>query len=173
MVYHRTRRAFWAFRSTATKFLLSSLLLGVATVLLCAVAAAKWSGRLDLVGVLRGWGPDACLVMAALSTTKLAFGVSVLRHLRDRHHTPGRRTARLLVGPLLGPVQARIALALVGGALLPLLARAAASRPESSLADFSVLIVASFVMTLAAELLERYLFFTAVVAPRMPGGLGA
>jgi hypothetical protein len=33
-------------------------------------------------------------------------------------------------------------LALVGGALLPLLARAAASGPNNSLADFSVLVVA-------------------------------
>ena len=62
---------------------------------------------------------------------------------------------------------------MVGGTLLPLLAYFAFSGPNSSQADFTILMVASFVMTLAAELLERYLFFTAVIAPKMPGGLGA
>ena len=173
MIYHHTRRVFWAFRATATKFLLSTALLGVATVLLSAIAAAAWSGRLEFHDMLRGWGRPACLIMAVASAGKLAFGLLSLRHLRDRHHTPMRRTARLLVGPLIRPVVARISLAVVGGTLLPLLGYFAFSGPNSSRADFTILMVASFVMTLAAELLERYLFFTAVIAPKMPGGLGA
>ena len=173
MIYHDTRRVFWAFRYTATKFLLSTLLLGVATVLLSAVASAAWSGRLDFHGMLRGWGRPACLLMAGVSAVKLAFGLITFRHLRDRDHTPMRRTARLLIGPLLRPVLARIALALVGGTLLPLLACLASSGPRSTPAEFAILTVASFAMTLAAEFLERYLFFTAVIAPRMPGGVGA
>jgi len=123
--------------------------------------------------MLRGWGRPACLLMAGVSAVKLAFGLVTFRHLREREHTPMRRTARLLAGPLLRPVLARIALALVGGTLLPLLACLAFSGPRSTPADFAILTVASFAMTLAAEFLERYLFFTAVIAPRMPGGVGA
>jgi DMSO reductase anchor subunit len=45
--------------------------------------------------------------------------------------------------------------------------------PESPLPDLMITVsmAVAWVACLAGELLERYLFFAAVAAPRMPGGV--
>jgi DMSO reductase anchor subunit len=40
-------------------------------------------------------------------------------------------------------------------------------------ANVPFLAVAAFVLSVTGELLERYLFFTAVATQKMPGGIGA
>ncbi|MGH7213458.1 MAG: DmsC/YnfH family molybdoenzyme membrane anchor subunit [Tepidisphaeraceae bacterium] len=171
MVYHDTRRPFWRWRFTAPKFFLTTLILGLATTLLSALAGAAWSATLTVQQALTESAPMTCRILAAAMVLKLGYGLLTFLPLRDRHHTPMKRTARLLLGPLLQPLLARYALGLLGGVLLPLLTIVSlrSDRP----ADCAVLIAASFLMTLAGEFIERYLFFTAVVAPKMPGGLGA
>ena len=171
MVYHDTRRPFWHARYTGVNFFLTTLLLGTATLLVSAVCTAAARGGAERLYLLRGWGAPACTALVALSATKLLLGLLPLRHARDRRQTPMKRTAHLLCGPLLRPMLARNVLTLIGGVLLPLVARSGlnAGRPP---ADFAVLVVAAFVLTVIGELMARYLFFTAVVAPRMPGGLG-
>jgi DMSO reductase anchor subunit/ferredoxin len=177
MVYHDTRRAFWRGPFTAVNFGLTTLLLGIATLFVSALSAAALHPSLPLLDLVRGWGRTACVWLAALAGLKLLLGVAPLLHLRDRRHTPMRRTARLLSGPLLHPLIARTVLTLVGGVLLPLIAIAGLGHHPAGVPvspeDFAILIVAAFLMLVAGELVARYLFFTAVVAPRMPGGLGA
>ena len=177
MVYHDTRRAFWRGPFTAVNFGLTTLLLGTAALFMSALSAAALHPSLPLLELARGWGRTACAWLATLAGLKLLLGFAPLLHLRDRRHTPMRRTARLLGGPLLRPMIARTVLTLVGGILLPLLAMAGVGHHATALpgspADFAILVVAAFLMLLAGELVARYLFFTAVVAPRMPGGLGA
>lgn len=171
MIYHDTRRAYWRWRHTAPRFFLGALLLGVSTTLLAAVARAFWLPEADLRRELSGWGIAACQGLVILTVAKLTCEALIFRHLRDRHNTPMKRTARLLAGALLHPALARCALGLTGGVLLPLLASRALGAASSHV-DAAILVVAAFLMMLAGELLERYLFFTAVVAPKMPGGLG-
>jgi Fe-S-cluster-containing dehydrogenase component/DMSO reductase anchor subunit len=171
MVYHDTRREFWRLRHAGPSFLLSALLLGVAATLLAALLSAASSSQLGVPQALRGWAQVACAVMAVVSLVKLSLGLLVVRHLWGHDSTPMARTARLLTGPLLRTTLARIGSGLIGGVMLPLLARAVLSGASANAADLVVLIGAAFTMTLVSELIERYLFFTAVVAYRMPGGL--
>jgi DMSO reductase anchor subunit len=171
MIYHDTRRPFWHFRYTASKFLLSSLLLGLATTLLTMIAAAymRMPGSAD---ALRLVGAASCTIIAGFSLLKIALALLTLRHLRDRQQTPMKRTARLAIGPLRLPVVARLVLAAIGGVALPLMASGTIARGNVT-TPLLIVVAVSFAMTLASELLERYLFFTAVVAPKMPGGLGS
>jgi len=109
------------------------------------------------------------LIIAA--ACKLAFEASLFAHLRGKQHSPMKRSALLMTGDLATAAKWRFALGVVGGWLLPAFwiwqVRATASAAIVS----HVLIAGQFAALLAGELLERYLFFTAVVAPRMPGGL--
>jgi DMSO reductase anchor subunit len=47
----------------------------------------------------------------------------------------------------------------------------ASQSDDFSRASLLILVVMLFAACLVGELLERYLFFAAVAAPRMPGGL--
>jgi Fe-S-cluster-containing dehydrogenase component/DMSO reductase anchor subunit len=167
MIYHDTQRIFWVARNTVTRFLLTSLLLGLTTLLLAAALGAALSDKIALREVVAGWGRQAYLAVITVSLLKLGFEAMVLRHLWERRYTPMRRTAMLMTGPLLRLTLARFALGLLGGVLLPLLA---IGTHTAGAAEFGILLVAVFLMTLGSELLERYLFFTAVAAPKMPGG---
>ncbi|HEX5446742.1 MAG TPA: hypothetical protein VFW87_23190, partial [Pirellulales bacterium] len=85
-------------------------------------------------------------------------------------HGPLKRTALLMVGELKSVTQGRFALGLFGGVLLPLAMAGglgATHDADTRLAlAVHALIVAALLM---GELMERFLFFTAVVAPKMPG----
>jgi hypothetical protein len=65
-------------------------------------------------------------------------------------------------GPLRRTFLARLTLGFLGGILLPLVSMGYPSLP---------LAVAALVITLAAETLERLLYFQAVVRHRMPGNI--
>lgn len=67
----------------------------------------------------------------------------------------------------------RFGLGLLGGILLPGIFVLVASNPESGSGPLVAVAVLIFLATLWAELLERYLFFSVVDAPRMPGGVSA
>lgn len=62
---------------------------------------------------------------------------------------------------------------ILGGITLPYLLLHSPSEVGASFSDAAVamIVAAAFLASLAGELCERYLFFTAAVAPRMPGGL--
>ncbi len=83
--------------------------------------------------------------------------------------TPLKRSALLMTMDLASAAKWRFALGITGGILLPGLWL---WHSESSGAWLLHAVVAGqFLALVAGELLERYLFFTAVVASRMPGGL--
>lgn len=167
MLYHDTRRVFWQAQHTITKFFLTASLLGLTTLLLAAALGAVVSDKIALQEVVTGWARQAYLAIIAVSLLKLAFEAMVLRHHWDRRHTHLRRTAVLMTGPLRRVTLLRLALGLIGGVLLPFLAL---SMPTTGAAEFGILLIPVFLITLASEFLERYLFFAAVSAPKMPGG---
>ncbi len=157
MVYVATRRAQWSGTQTGIRFFGSTLSLGAASVITVYVATG---GTFDVIG--RG------LLELILSVTlaKVAFESSVFVHYRSRHLSILKRVAMLMLDDLAKFTLARFVLATIGGILLPTLLLSGA------LNHLSVPVCGSiFITLLTAELLERYLFFRAAPASRMPGGI--
>ena len=154
MVYHVVRRAFWRFASAGPKFFGTTVVMGLALAFL----------------VRDGAGAVSLWLMAA-TCVRLALDCQVLVHLRDDWLTPARRTALLLRGVLAPLAVARVGLGVVGGLLLP----ATAFTLGATLPPWmgAALAVGSCLTLLAGEILERILFFRAVVRLKMPGGLSS
>jgi formate dehydrogenase iron-sulfur subunit len=150
MIYHDTRRALWNWRRSAAMFFGSTAALGC-----CALLALDPS---------RGETLSALVIAVA---AKLLVEISVLRHVTDRELTPLKKTALLITGPFQWLAFGRLALtpAAFGAALL--LHMGAIPSTHTALAWLP------FTLAFAGEILERILFFRAVDAPKMPGGLPA
>jgi formate dehydrogenase iron-sulfur subunit len=149
MIYVDTRREFWSGPQSGAKFFGTVLLLGAASAWVFAHTAALIP-----------------LVMVA-AIGKLAFEHRIYRRLLDDDtlgQEPLSKTAHLLVGELGLFARSRVVCGLVGGVLLPALCLL---TPGVSLA------VSAFALCVIGELLERYLFFTAVVTRKMPGAIAS
>jgi hypothetical protein len=79
-----------------------------------------------------------------------------------------KRSAELHIGPLSEVTLARFGCGLLGGIILPIIA--SDQTPGEPLSRV-IVVVATAAALLAGELLERYLFFAAAAAPRMPGAI--
>lgn len=160
MVYVATRRPHWSGTLTGIRFCGTALALGSASVLaVCAVTSSSesLSGR----GVLLlPW------VVTAAVAPKLLVDVWVLSHVRKRQLSIHKRTAILMLGELGAVTKARFAFALVGGLAMPLFIAGFGLGSHAPLLSLLMLVLLA-----AAELSERYLFFRAAPASRMPGGL--
>ena len=80
----------------------------------------------------------------------------------------------LLTGDLATATKWRFGCGLVGGVLLPLgmlLVGSLSSAAPATDGPMAFVACVAFALLVAGELLGRYLFFSAVVAQRMPGGL--
>lgn len=170
MIYAFTQRAFWSFPLTATRFVLTTALLGIAAtwVTLLALAVIN-NGPVTRLLVRRG--DLVCEALMIVAVTKLAFEALIFRHLLRKQTTPLKRSAMLMTGPLVRWTQARFACGLIGGLLMPAILRSLIGDVAPSSPSMLATSAALFVACLAGELLERYLFFAAVAAPRMPGTL--
>ncbi|MBS0208387.1 MAG: dimethyl sulfoxide reductase anchor subunit [Planctomycetes bacterium] len=169
MIYYRTGRASWNAVATGGRFVLTTIVMGLSTTLLTetiiqqlSASATESSRQLRLDEMLR--------LLLLTAGVKLLFEASALIHLRRRQHTPLKRTARLMVGDLKRAAFGRFVYGILGGVLLPLWLLGQVTRDPTGALPWPA-VAASFVFLLAGELLERYLFFTAVAAPKMPGGL--
>ncbi len=172
MIYADTRRLFWKGSITGVKFFLTAGVLGIPVTLLISLAAAAMSDSLSVEQVMRGYGVRLCQILMALTAFKLLFEGLIFTHLRRPQLTPLKRTALLLMGELSMTTLKRFFVGAVGGLLLPLvLASENALAPQHGFHPLFVGFVTllTLALLLAGELLERYLFFTAVVAPKMPG----
>ena len=85
-----------------------------------------------------------------------------------------KRSALLMVRDLRRVTLARFICGALGGVLLPVLAvLLIAPRVSAAAAPLlGALTVAIFLLSLAGELSERYLFFSAAPSSKMPGALG-
>jgi Fe-S-cluster-containing dehydrogenase component/DMSO reductase anchor subunit len=168
MIYVFTGREFWSFSRTAMKFGLTAAVLGIAAtwMSLLAFGVLHGGGTASHAESLAGISLGPPLIGAAVF--KLGYELSLLRHLLPRRQSPLKRSARLLVGALSRSTLARFATGLLGGVAMPLFVSSSAGRPGEG----PVLIAAGlmFVACLAGELLERFQYFAACAAPRMPGG---
>lgn len=173
MIYVKTQRPFWNASRTGCKFFLTCFVLGIPTALLVSLAASESGQGLTAHEMMQNYGQTLCRWLVALVVAKLALETSVMLWLRHRQHTPMKRTALLLTGELSMTTLLRYFFGLMGGLLLPLVLLSEKSTIPGSegyqplFLGFVVLLIAG--LLLVGELLERYLFFAASVAPKMPG----
>lgn len=159
MIYADTRRPLWSAPRTFRRFYGSVLLLGSAA----AAALAGWADRLhpdDMTQAVTACALAATVIRAVLFAREARDFRRALRDERD----PTRRSAQTVRQclPWLPPLRGRL---FAVSTLLSLLAVADAGGLAVAWATLA------FAATLAAQALERYTFFAAVHAPRMPGGL--
>ncbi len=164
LVYHVVQRPFWRAPLSGVKFGGTSLVLGLATALAAGSIALLFHPSRPAID----WLVEvAALGLIGASCGKLWLEHRLCRSFAQSERAPLRGTARLLSGALARPAAVRRFLGVVGGVVLPLLAVAAmATAGAAAGAAAAVLALA---VSIAGEMAERYLFFTAVVRPRMPG----
>ena len=169
MIYVYTRRPLWSGSRTFVKFSLTTVWLGLSAVLTVSLLAAGLSESLSVPELMADYGRWLCHGIVYVAAAKLLYEASLFRHLASKQATPLNRSARLMVGDLAVWSRCRFAAGVVGGMLLPLvMLNQSATVPGATIAALGL---ASFALSLLGETLERTLFFTAAVAPRMPGAL--
>ena len=172
MVYADTQRAFWNSTYTFVKFFLTAALLGLPTVLLISLGAAAASDELSVRGIMANYGQWLCGWLLVIGLAKLGFESLVFVHLQKRQHAPLKRTALLLTTELSMTTFKRYFFGFVGIVALPcLLMSESVVRSENGFHTLFIALAVGlmFVVLLIGEMTERYLFFRAVVAPKMPG----
>jgi len=109
--------------------------------------------------------------LLALVVVKLLLELSVFAHLRRQQHTPHKRSALLLRDQLGMTTLRRFFFGVIGGVVLPLVLLAEATIASHGYHPWFVGALTLLILGLltVGELLERFLFFAASVAPRMPG----
>jgi DMSO reductase anchor subunit/ferredoxin len=170
MIYVFTQREFWGLHGTAVRFGLSALLLGAAATWLTVLIALRSTDGAAADRLLESCGFWLSRGILYVAAAKLVFELALFRHLGARRVTSLKRSALLMIGPLSNVCLARFAAGLLGGVVMPLMLLASQSD-DFSRSSRLILVVMLIVACLVGELLERYLFFAAVAAPRMPGGL--
>jgi formate dehydrogenase iron-sulfur subunit len=164
MIYIDTRRIFWKASQTAIKFGLSTVVLGLAGFLIFMTANASFTGA-----ALKGTRP-LCVALAAVAVFKMIYEAQIFRHLKKFAPLhPLKKSALLMARDLVLATNMRFTLGVIGGFVLPLMLLG--PIVNSGVALFFASAIGATL--LVSELLERYLFFRAVVALKMPGGSAA
>jgi DMSO reductase anchor subunit len=155
MIYVDTRREFWSAPLVFSKFFGTALLLGAAG---CAATLA-WMNATEA----------ACMFAVAATVIRTAlFGWEAM-NLRDglaAPNAPNHRSA-LVIWKLCRPLVVARGVLFFGSTLFGVLAVTHTGMFAAVCATISLL------LTAASQVIERYFFFTAVIAPRMPGGIAA
>jgi Fe-S-cluster-containing dehydrogenase component/DMSO reductase anchor subunit len=152
MIYIDTRRPFWSPGSTLPKFFGTTLLLGLASL----AATLAWGHDL----------PFRWLVLAAAGGAAWLQAVEFLTGWLSyrRRESPAHRSALILARLLGGPILARLGLTLAALVLANVAIATAGRAAAFSATAFALLLAASFII-------ERYCYFAASAAPKMPGGV--
>lgn len=171
MIYVVTGRQFWNFRATAAKFALTSAKLGIAATWLSILLFGEFVDAASSQRLSQQTGVALLQALVVVAVLKLVLEASVFRHLLARRHSPLKRSAMLLVGPLSGSTFGRFACGLLGGLVMPLFIWSDQGVGEGHDMFLVISVAMLFTACLVGELLERYQFFAACAAARMPGRL--
>jgi DMSO reductase anchor subunit len=165
MLYQVTSRRWWSAARTSVRFAGTSVVLGLSTTSVTLFLSGLFAGDGEWA-----WAASKSLMLplSLLTLLKLGTDASILLHLSARGLGELKRTATLLVGELRAQAAARAVLGALGALLALLLSRESELGAGASLAILCVV----WALLLAAELLERTLFFRALSAPTMPGAVG-
>jgi len=172
MIYVDTHRPFWSGSRTSVKFLLTMFVLGIPVGLAVSLAACGWSTELTAEQIMQDYGYVLCQALMVAVGAKLLFELGVFANLRQKNLTPLRRTALLMTGELVRSTKIRFLAGSAGGLLLPLLLLSQRGIPAadgSSPLVLGIEVALIFMLLLIGELIERYQFFAASIAPKMPG----
>jgi formate dehydrogenase iron-sulfur subunit len=162
-IYATTGRWWWRWSISSARF--SATMAAGGALLVAATTALANHG--EPVSSMRG--PVVLLAAVASIGSTLGIAGPLLPLIStDRASTAGR-TRRLLVGPLRVLLNWRVTLGLLGGIVLPWLGVATLTSAATVGIETGVVLALATIVTVAAELIERRLFFLASVAPRMPG----
>ena len=172
MIYANTKRVFWSFKQSMVKFFGSAVVLGVSGTVLSTAWFTYWisdSGK--VTEIINDTMMSLIYLLPIVVFLKLVFEVEILTHLKKNDNYL-HRTALLLTGPLKKSFVLRNVLGLVGGIAIPVMLVVIKHNVPVSFTDTAVLLLltTSAFLVLAGEFLERILYFSAVVAPKMPGG---
>lgn len=171
MIYVFTRREFWSLLQTGVKFGLTTVLLGVATVWLSILLlAARWSPS-DVGPLVATAGATCAKILIVAAIVKMLWEAAIFRHLLLRRTTSLKRSALLMTRELSNVTLARFALGVLGGIIMPLMLLSSTLKSNEVNSSFVVSAVVLVAACILGEMLERYLFFAAASAPRMPGGI--
>jgi len=171
MIYQCTQRALWNGPATSMRFLLTTLVLGQSTALFTSLIGADIASSLSAETIVRDLTAVLMPGLIIVAACKLLFEAALFGHLGSKQMTPLKRSALLMTTDLARAAKWRFALGIIGGILLPVVWMCRDAPSASAPRLLHAVVVGQFLALLAGELLERYLFFTAVVASRMPGGL--
>ena len=156
MIYVDTPRALWARWQTVADFFLTTAALGSAA----ALTLVAWPGALPA-------GAAAALALTIASATIAQF---LLDGTRRGPALDGTRV--LLAGVLRPAADTRSLLRVFGALALPVLVALLAGPGDVSTPALLALALPCLALTFAGELMARWLFFTSVVPPKMPGQVG-
>ena len=172
MIYAATHRPYWSPHRTGPKFFLTAAILGLPLALFVSLAACAGIPDLTTASIMQDYGQSLCRWLMAATAAKLLLEASILAHLNSRQTTPLRRTAIVLTGELGMTHTLRYFFGIMGGLILPMVllsdkATIAGGGYQSLFVGLVVALMA--LLLLIGEMLERYLFFAASIAPKMPG----
>lgn len=172
MIYAFTQRELWSLLRTTIRFGLTTALLGEVAVWLSLLVLSILFPSSESNSVFQEVGPHCAKAVLLLSSIKLTWELAIFWHLRSPRMTALRRSALLMKRQLANFTIARFAAGALGGLLMPtLLLRQDVAGSTDTTPAFMVMVTVLVTATLLGELLERYLFFAAVAAPRMPGAI--
>lgn len=159
MIYVDTHREFWKAQYTLPKFYGATALLGlIATGMISAVAGFVLS--VDVPGFVHATAEGSLIVLGLLTLWEFSTYRTALDDESDKIHQSARIIERLL--PKV--TKARDILFVVSGLFL-------FGATLTSGVAMALFLSLAFISTGIFLVLERYTFFTAVVAYRMPGGI--
>lgn len=167
-VYKDTRRPFWDNNYTTAKFFMSMGILGFSTILFTSIIISLIAQEVSPIFVMDAFGRTFCLIILVMTVLKLMVESTIFFTLSKGNLTFIKKSALLMTQQLQRYTVLRFALGIAGGVVLPLFILNLNSAISSVWFVISVLLI--FSLNLAAELLERLLFFKAVVPLKMPGG---
>ncbi len=170
MIYASTRRPFWNAGYTAVKFFLTCAVLGIPIALCMRLGVTALASESATNETPERLVRSLCAWLVGAAAAKLIAEAAIFGWLGARTFTPLRRTALLMTGELARVTTWRFLLGIVGGVAIPgaLLIQGVPATPFAL-----AMAVLMLLFCFAGELCERFLFFAAVVAPKMPGSSAA
>lgn len=169
MVYVVTGRTWWRATTTTPKFLSSSAVSGLATVLVTTLAFSTFVDARAARGEVNGVVRPLVVALVCVMLAKLAWEASFFRHLRSAPATDLKRTAMLLSGDLGRSTWLRYLAGIIGGIALPAVVLMTVRSADVPAPVSATLAAAALAAVVAGELIERSQFFRALASPRMPG----
>ncbi len=169
MVYRDTKRPFWDNHMTTAKFLMTMVILGLSMSLVGSLGYLAVKEPSVITLFWESTGRFFCGIVLCFNLVKMILEAAVLGFLRSDDSHVFKKTAILMTMQLKKVTLWRYVLGLIGGIALPLFSALIDFRAPNAISWIIVSVSLSFILLLVAELLERYLFFRAVVSLQTVG----